>query len=758
MPRGFLSFFIFSIFMFLSFQSTATKFVAKGSGNWSNQNVWDKGSVPTSADTVYIDGYSINIDVKLEVKSIFISNHSDKNYTSLNITDTLTVFDEFNVTAENILKDIDILVNGDGVLTVNGNMNFVRTIDNVTTNRFQFYMYGNSKTYILGDFNFDYKNASASEISFEIYTSGNAILDVTGQTTLITRNGKDLDFVLEGNSQVILRDSLSLLLYDGEETAITANENSHFQLLSNAYLLNSGGSTHTKLKSGDTGGKMTISGNVYMESTGNSLDIKLEAKGPKAELNIEGDIVMTSTSESSNLIDLKNEGQLNLGGNILRPTFFGALKMETDAKLVFNGTVPQNLPEGKLDNSGNDSLLFGIVAIENTSNVPFELTKNLIIKDSLILSSGKIKTSSTSLLIIEDGAFIKGGDSNSYVQGPMMKKGATNGESFTFPIGDATYFAPLTITPKSTSNSAEYTAEYYYSDPPPFGVIYLDNVSNSEYWKLNKASGTPNADITLSWYDAANQGINNLTDLVVAGVYDDPDPNIDPLWTSYGNAGTTGTTGSNGSGTITSLVSDPPPFGVIYFTLGSISAMNSLPVELTSFQAIQQNEHVHLQWETASERNTSHFSIERSANGTDFKEIGSVQGSGDGIIAHNYTFKDISPENGINYYRLKIIDYDNTSEYSNIEVVIFEGSPAIQLYPNPVKKTIQLEGFDLKINDAQLEIIDRNGKLIFSNKVFITDGRLQISTDLANIQNSGTYFLRVISQGQSHVLKFIKIN
>ncbi|MFK7771760.1 MAG: T9SS type A sorting domain-containing protein [Saprospiraceae bacterium] len=758
MQRGFLSFFILLMFMFLSFQSNATKFVVKGNGNWSDTNVWDKASIPTSLDTVYIDGYSINIDVKLEIKSIFISNNYDHNSTILNIMDTLTVLGDFNVTAENNPKDIDVLVNGNGMLTVNGNMNFVRALDNINNNRLQFYMYGNSKTYILGDFSFDYKNSSVSETSYDIYTSGNAIFEVRGETTLITRNGKDLDFVLEGNSQVILRDSLSLLLYGGEETAITANENSHFQLLSNAYLLNAGGSNHTKLKSGDIGGKMTISGDVYLESTGNNLETKLEAMGTTAELNIAGDIIMTSTSDASNLIHLRKKGTLNIGGNILRPTFFGALRMESDGKLVFNGSEPQTIPEGKLDNAGSDSLYFGIVAIENTSNSPFQLTNNFIVKDSLILSSGNIITSSSALLIIEDGAFIKGGDSDTYVQGPMMKKGATSGESFTFPIGDKINYAPITITPTSTVSAAEYTAEYYYSDPPPFGVIYLDNVSSSEYWKLTKASGTPDAQITLSWYDAASQGIDNLTDLVVAGVYDDPDPSIDPLWTSYGNGGTTGTTGSNGSGTITSLASDPPPFGVIYFTLGSTTEMNSLPVELTSFQAIQQNSQVHLQWETASERNTSHFSVERSTDGTNFIEIGSVLGSEDGVITHHYTLKDISPENGINYYRLKIVDNDNTFEYSNIEVVIFEETPAIQLFPNPVEKTIQLEGFDSNMDDVQLDIIDRNGKLIFSNKVYLNNGRLQISTDLVNIQNPGTYFLRVISQGQSHVIKLIKIN
>lgn len=751
MIRGLLPYLICSILFTLSIDSFANKYIAKGDGNWSDSGVWDKGAVPTLNDTVYIDGYNITIDVKLKIKSIFISNLSDINSTSLSITDTLFVMDDFVISSENKAQNIDVIVNESGLLRVYGNMNFTRTESNITANRLQFYLDKNAKAYILGDFTYNYKSASAFEASNEIYIAGNAILDVTGQTVLANITGKGLSFLLEGNSQVILRDSLSLLLHGGEETSIIADQNSDFQLLSSAYLLNAGGTNHTKLKSGDTGGKMTITGNVYMESTVDKMANILETNGTNTELNIAGDIVMNSTSDESNLIQISKKGKLNLGGDILRPNKYGAMKMELEGMLVFNGTEPQAMPIGKISGSGNDSLFFGIVSIENTSSATFELTSDLIIKDSLILSSGKIKTSNSSILIIEDGAFITGGDSDSYIEGPMIKKGANLDVPFTFPIGDEKNFAPMTITPDSTMNSAEYKVQYY-SDPPPFGVIYLNNISGSEHWEITKSDGSPDADITLSWFDAEAQGIQNLNDLVVAGLFDGD-------WVSYGNGGTTGTIGSNGSGTIiNSLASDPPPFGVIYFTLGSTTDLNALPVELNSFHAIQQNSHSYLQWETSSERNTNHFSIEKSTNGIDFEEIGSVQGSGDATSARQYSFKDYSPINGVNYYRLKIVDNDYTFEYSNIEVVIFEAEPVIQLYPNPVEKTIQLEGFDSNLNNVLLEIFDRNGKLIFSNQVSIDNGQLQISTETINIQNPGTYFLRVIGQGQSHVLKFIKIN
>lgn len=748
MKRGFLTTIILTTILFFSIDSFANKFIAKADGNWNDTSTWDCGTIPTSSDTVYIDGFLVALNTPFKVKSLFISNSSG-NKSMLSISDTLIITDEFRVTAENDNADIDIVVNSSGVLNALGNVDFIRTNDNVTDGKLQFLMEGNSKTFITGDFTFDYKNASTSEPDHDIYIRDNAKLEVTGQTKLINRSGKNLDFILEGTSQVILRDSVSLLAYGGERNSITAKVNSNIQLLSNVYLLNSGGSNHTKLKT-ESGAVMTISGNVYMESTGAGLDLKLESRDKGSEFRVEGDIVMTSSTDQCNLIEIKEEGQLFLGGNILRPTNFGAMVMKTDGKLIFNGTEPQNMPVGKLDNSGQDSLYFGIVSMENTSGAPFELTNNLIITDSLILSAGKLKTTTSSMVVIEDGAFIKGGNSNAYVNGPILKKGASNGVTFTFPIGSEDNYAPISITPESNNSSAEYTAQYY-SDPPPLGNVNgLNSISGSDYWKLEKSSGSPEADITLSWYDAASQGIQDLDDIVVAGLTSGD-------WVSYGNGGTTGTTGTNGSGTISSLAGDPPPLGTDFFTIGSTSAKNSLPVELISFQAIQQNDYAYLHWATASERNTSHFSIERSIDGVDFKEIGNISGSGDGEITRQYNYQDLNPQNGINYYRLKIVDHDGSFEYSNIEVVKFEESPSIQIYPNPVEKVFQINGFQQEEDKVFLEVFDRNGQLIYFRNISVNNGQLELSIDEINTQTSGTYFIRTTSTRQTHILKFIKI-
>lgn len=756
---------IFLTCWLFSTNTFATKFYSNNDGSWTDGNTWNNGgATPSLNDTVYINSHSVTLNSNASIKRIEITNTaSTLSSASLTIKEsaTLTVTEDILMTAENLFRNTDLLVIETATLIVNGNVSLIRASDNNQNSRLFFYLFGNSKTYIIGDLLFDYKNSGAMEFANEIYLAENALLDITGQTTLISRGGENLDFVAEGNSQVILRDSLSVITYGGDASRITSNQSSTIEIFGNTYMLSSnpsGGET-TRMRSGTTGGNIILYENLFMESTLERRAVAFEVDGPNSIGSVKGDISMTAVADSSVYINIINNGEIKLGGTILRPTDYGALKMDENSQITFNGTEPQSIPNSQLQDSDQDSLYFAGISFENTSGASITLQDDLIIQDTLFLSTGNIISTSTNLVIIEEDAVISGGSSTSYIQGPVLKKGSISESEFTFPIGDANAYAPLSIS-TTDFESSQYTAEYAQnaSDPPPFGVIYLNggmtNVSEIEYWTLEKSAGSKNVNVKLHWEDAQASGISDPSTLVVAG-YD----SVNDEWNNYGNGGTTGTTGSNGSGTIiNSLASDPPPFGVIYFTYGTTSAVNVLPVELTSFQAVQQNSHSFLHWETASERNTSHFSIERSINGIDFKEIGSVQGSGDGFITRQYNFKDVSPVNGINYYRLKIIDNDNSFEYSNIEVVNFETESGIQLYPNPIKKNIQIGGFDLDIENARLEIINQNGKLIFSKNVTLKNGRLQISTDHTNVKHSGTYFLRVIAQNQSHIFKMIKID
>ena len=746
------TFLCIAIFSTISF---AAKFHASSNDLWNKASTWSENAVPGELDTVYIDGHQVVINSEVTVSQIFITNESGTAVSSLIIQETATmnVSNDIIVTATNKNFAVSFQIHDSSILTVQGDLNFLRTIDNNFDYQLFFQVYENAKVYVLGNFTYDYGNAGDGEAERDIILKDSGLLDISGLTNLITRNGIDLDLLMLGNSKLILRDSLSLLLYGGKETAITVNDNATLELLDNAYLQNSGGTNHTKIKSGQAGGTISITGDVIMDSQVDGFEVKLEVNGPNTTLEIMGDIAMKAVGDGDVFVDLKNTGILNFGGNFIRDNF-GALRMTPDASIVFNGTTPQAIPQRKISGSGIDSLYFGKTQFKNTSGQPIVLTENMVITDSLYLEKGIIQSSESAMIIIEESAGIRGGNELAYIDGPLMKKGTTNSQPFTFPIGKNNIYAPLTIS-EITNAGAEFTAEYY-TDPPPFGgdpnerETTIGSITN-QYWQLTSNSSSNTVTPSLSWLDAAAIGITDPNDMTFAK----GDP-VTEFFSDWGQSSNTG--GSTGAGSITSMMTDPPPFGGhnSIYTIGFQAS--ALPVELTKFKAAQVEDNVYLKWETATERNVNQFIVERSVDGILYKEIGSVLSGGNSTTSKIYTHKDLNPNVGENYYRLKILDNDHTFEYSNIEVVQFKKNSVIKIFPNPIEEVIKIEGIELGNKENMIEIFDQNGKVVYVGTAKFEEGKTEILVDTLGLETTGTYFLRITGNLGSHVIKFFKVN
>lgn len=184
---------------------------------------------------------------------------------------------------------------------------------------------------------------------------------------------------------------------------------------------------------------------------------------------------------------------------------------------------------------------------------------------------------------------------------------------------------------------------------------------------------------------------------------------------------------------------------------GSAGASNlsSLPIRLISFQAQAQGRSTLLKWATATEENNRFFSIERSSNGIDFREIGKVDGAGDSYEVRNYAFTDENPLAGINYYRLKQTDFDSHFSYSPVESVTFEAKGGLRLAPTPVQNQLRVELDDCCPENANWQVYDFTGRLVLSGKV-------QAETPVFNLDVEnllpGNYVLRV-SSGQTTLTK-----
>jgi hypothetical protein len=107
----------------------------------------------------------------------------------------------------------------------------------------------------------------------------------------------------------------------------------------------------------------------------------------------------------------------------------------------------------------------------------------------------------------------------------------------------------------------------------------------------------------------------------------------------------------------------------------AISDADPLPVELTSFNGIQNGRNNLLFWETATENNCSHFNIEKSEDGENWTNIGTINGSGNSTQKIEYELTDFKVKPIINYYRLTQYDFDGQyTKYDPISINNIDGS------------------------------------------------------------------------------------
>ena len=137
-----------------------------------------------------------------------------------------------------------------------------------------------------------------------------------------------------------------------------------------------------------------------------------------------------------------------------------------------------------------------------------------------------------------------------------------------------------------------------------------------------------------------------------------------------------------------------------------------LPVELSSFTASIDQNVVNLKWQTKTEMNNYGFEIERASFITShiqgWEKIGFIEGTGNSISPKDYSFIDVNPSGGKLIYRLRQIDLNGSSEYSDeVEVELTPSEFALyQNYPNPFNPITNIK-FDIP-KTAKINLIVYN--------------------------------------------------
>ena len=193
------------------------------------------------------------------------------------------------------------------------------------------------------------------------------------------------------------------------------------------------------------------------------------------------------------------------------------------------------------------------------------------------------------------------------------------------------------------------------------------------------------------------------------------------------------------------------------FGVGIPGTLGTLPIELLSFNGKLQNENVRLNWSTSFEQNSKGFEIEKSLDGINFRKIGFIAGAGNSNSTRNYSFTDPQRAVEFNYYRLKLVDIDNTFDYSDVVLVKNAfGKQDVYLAGNPITNSINIQFAKTPIGKVSVSIYDMKGSKVYDATYNnYTQTSLQINTTNKLLAH-GVYSVKVETGGKIYNLKAIK--
>ncbi len=188
-------------------------------------------------------------------------------------------------------------------------------------------------------------------------------------------------------------------------------------------------------------------------------------------------------------------------------------------------------------------------------------------------------------------------------------------------------------------------------------------------------------------------------------------------------------------------------FSVNHFSefIGHEPSGGALPVELVDFYAEKSNSAVQLYWTTATEENNAGFEVQRSMDGMEWEVLTFVEGNGTTVEVQNYEWEDNNPKEGLNYYRLKQVDFDGTMDLSDVVFVDMgkREENQISVFPNPIASgnasvMIEVDNYQ----EAQLQVFSATGKQVNSESVDLIPGNNRLTVSVDDLEE-GLYFVYV---------------
>ncbi len=192
-----------------------------------------------------------------------------------------------------------------------------------------------------------------------------------------------------------------------------------------------------------------------------------------------------------------------------------------------------------------------------------------------------------------------------------------------------------------------------------------------------------------------------------------------------------------------------PTFKVHGTVIGEV-----LPVDLSYFKANRQGSTVKLSWETASEKNNSHFDVIRFEQAKPKQVVGTISAKGNGLAAQQYGFTDFNPPAATTYYQLNQIDLDGKFKlYTPMHVKAIAAASELKVSVNKEGYVKVLVQSDVD-KAASLSIVDVTGNKLIAKQIILVKGANIIQLD--EKLNAGLYIAELQSVNSERLsVKFI---
>jgi|SRR5665213_853081 len=173
----------------------------------------------------------------------------------------------------------------------------------------------------------------------------------------------------------------------------------------------------------------------------------------------------------------------------------------------------------------------------------------------------------------------------------------------------------------------------------------------------------------------------------------------------------------------------------------------ALPITFTGIKAYREQNNIKIDWATATENNLKGYTVEKSADGTNF--TGLAQVTPNHLPADNYSFTDVHPAPGNNYYRILSTSIDGNVKYSAVtKVWLDEAFSLIRVFPNPVTgNTISLQLSNQPAGAYSIKLLSAFGQAVLSKQIDHPGGSSTQAISVPASLPHGMYILEITSDG-----------